>query len=100
MSRSRNSQFFSDPTWWRRFLSTARLCWRLLGDRRVPFYYKLIPSGALLYFLSPYDLLPDLVIPGLGQLDDLLILALAARIFLALVPAEIVKERQERIFTA
>ena len=67
-----------------------------MGDRRVPFYLKLIPLFAVIYFLSPYDLLPDFVIPGLGQVDDLLLIFLACRLFFSLVPAEIIREHQDR----
>ncbi len=73
----------------------GRLCWRLMGDRRVPFYLKLIPLFAVVYFFLPYDLLPDLIIPGLGQVDDLLVIFLACRLFFSLVPQEIMREHQE-----
>ncbi len=75
----------------------GRLCWGLMRDSRVPFYLKLVPLAAVVYFFSPYDLLPDLVIPGLGQVDDLLVIFLACRLFFVLVPGEIVREHQEKI---
>lgn len=98
MKKSSNFNLQRGPSWWRSLWLTARLCWSLLADSRVAFFLKLIPVAALIYFLSPYDLLPDLMIPGLGQLDDLLLLVLAGRIFLYLVPADIVREHQERIY--
>ncbi|WP_407569932.1 YkvA family protein [Deinococcus altitudinis] len=53
-----------------------------LGDRRTPALARLIAVGALLYTVSPIDLIPDGV-PFIGYGDDLLIvpalLALAAR---------------------
>jgi len=36
------------------------------------------------------------VIPGLGQVDDLLILYLACRLFLHLVPEEIMRDYDDR----
>ncbi|MBN2808097.1 MAG: DUF1232 domain-containing protein [Deltaproteobacteria bacterium] len=92
-----NNRNLSNPGWWQRGLLAGRLCWGLLGDRRVPFYLKLIPLSAVIYFFSPYDLLPDLVIPGLGQIDDLLVIFLACRLFFYLVPSYILREHQEKI---
>ena len=70
----------------------VRLSWRLLRDPRVALASKIaIPVITAAYLLSPADFLPDLI-PVLGQLDDLAILALAMRLFIQLAPAEAVKE--------
>ncbi|HLV37074.1 MAG TPA: DUF1232 domain-containing protein [Spirillospora sp.] len=71
----------------------ARLIWRLLLDTRVPFWPKLIPAVALLYILSPIDLIPDVLI-GLGQLDDLGILLGSLRLFKSLIPEHLIEEHQ------
>lgn len=71
----------------------ASLAWHLLLDPRVPALTKLLPVGALLYLLSPIDLVPD-VLPVLGQLDDLLVIALGVRAFIALCPPELVRAYQ------
>lgn len=68
-----------------------RLYWRLLGDRRVPLWPKAVLVGALAYVASPVDLISDLV-PLIGQLDDLALLALVGRMFLAWCPADVVAE--------
>ncbi len=47
-------------------LNYFRLCWRLWRDPRVSRLAKLIPVAALLYFISPIDVLPDWYIPGVG----------------------------------
>ena len=96
MSCLRNKNILS-VGWWQRWLMAGRLVWGLFGDYRVPFYLKLIPLSAVVYFFSPYDLLPDLVIPGLGQVDDLLVLFLACRFFIMLAPESVVREHQEKI---
>jgi uncharacterized membrane protein YkvA (DUF1232 family) len=75
----------------------ARLVWRLLQDRRVPGWLKLIPAAAVVYFLSPIDLLPDLMLPGLGELDDIAILFIALKTFLELAPPGVVREHLEQI---
>jgi uncharacterized membrane protein YkvA (DUF1232 family) len=48
---------------------------RLLGDRRVPWRSRIALGAALVYLVSPIDLVPDFV-PVAGQLDDALLLAL------------------------
>ena len=70
----------------------SRLVWRLLHDGRVPGWVKLIPFAGLVYLLSPIDLVPDLMLPGLGQLDDLAVILLSLKLFVDLCPPGIVKE--------
>jgi uncharacterized membrane protein YkvA (DUF1232 family) len=72
----------------------ARLVWRLLTDNRIPLWHKLVPLGALLYILSPIDIIPDFLI-GLGQLDDLGILIGSWQVFKSLVPDYILHEHQD-----
>ncbi|HSJ59563.1 MAG TPA: DUF1232 domain-containing protein [Anaerolineae bacterium] len=76
----------------------ARLSWRLFRDGRVPGWLKLVPIASLLYLLSPVDILPDLVLPGLGQIDDLAMLLLAAKVFVDLSPPGVVREHLAEIF--
>ena len=64
-----------------------RMFIRLMADRRVPFWVKLVPLAAIVYIVSPVDLRPDFI-PILGQLDDLLITILLLVLFVALVPGE------------
>jgi len=68
----------------------AVLAWRLLLDPRVPLLTKMIPVGLLLYFLFPADVVPDVIL-GLGQLDDLAIILLGIRGFIAFCPPELVQ---------
>jgi uncharacterized membrane protein YkvA (DUF1232 family) len=69
-----------------------RLAWRLYKDGRVSGWVKLIPMAGLLYLLSPVDLLPDLLLPGLGEVDDVVMLLLALKMFVDLSPQSIVRE--------
>lgn len=56
----------------------------LVADPKVPTKAKYLPWLALLYFLTPIDLIPD-VLPLLGQIDDigviLILLSIAMRAF-------------------
>jgi uncharacterized membrane protein YkvA (DUF1232 family) len=53
-----------------------RLLGGLLTDRRVSGVDKLLVAGAILYIITPMDLLPDFV-PFLGEVDDVYLLMLA-----------------------
>lgn len=55
-------------------VNLAREAYRAMTDPRVPKRYKVMVIGALLYFLAPIDSIPD-VIPGLGYVDDVLVLS-------------------------
>jgi uncharacterized membrane protein YkvA (DUF1232 family) len=71
----------------------VRLTWRLLFDTRVPITAKLIPLGAVLYVLSPLDLIPD-VFAVVGQVDDIGLMLLSMRVFIQTVPVDIVEEHR------
>ncbi|HJU87645.1 MAG TPA: YkvA family protein [Gemmatimonadota bacterium] len=64
---------------------------RLLADPRVPRKSKLILGGTVLYLVSPLDVVPDFV-PGLGQLDDVVVALLALHSILNRVDDEVVVE--------
>ncbi len=52
------------------------LCFRLLKDARVSTADKALLIGAIVYFISPIDFIPD-VLPFIGQVDDAYFIALA-----------------------
>ncbi|MBA2277590.1 MAG: DUF1232 domain-containing protein [Chloroflexia bacterium] len=73
-----------------------RLMWRLLRDDRVsPWLKRLGPIGALVYVLSPIDLIPDFFL-GIGQLDDLGVIAVVGVVLVKLMvrfaPPDVVAE--------
>jgi uncharacterized membrane protein YkvA (DUF1232 family) len=73
-------------------LFNGQLAWKLMMDPRVALVTKvLIPLAAVAYFILPIDLLPDFV-PILGQLDEVAIILLLVRLFIALAPQEVVAE--------
>ena len=74
-----------------------KLFYRLLKDRRVPFYLKFVLILALIYVISPIDFIPDWIIPIVGYADDIVILIAALRYFLKNCPPEIIREHVERI---
>jgi uncharacterized membrane protein YkvA (DUF1232 family) len=81
-------------------IKQARLSWRLFKDGRVPGWAKLIPVAALLYFLSPIDFVPDWALPGIGEVDDIVVFLLALKMFVDLSPPGIVREHLEDLLGA
>lgn len=67
------------------------LVFKLMLDRRVPLRLKLIIPAAVLYLVSPIDLLPDLF-PILGHTDDLIVVILALASFLLMTPRSVLNE--------
>jgi uncharacterized membrane protein YkvA (DUF1232 family) len=60
-------------------------------DPRVPRGTKVKVAAALAYLVSPIDLVPDFI-PGLGHLDDLAIVALAAHELLEGAGEQVVRD--------
>ena len=52
------------------FAKDLMALYRYMKDSYVPWYRKSIVIGALIYFISPIDAIPDLA-PLVGYLDDL-----------------------------
>ena len=69
----------------------VKLVWRLARDPRVPARSKAVLVVLGGYLASPYDLIPDFI-PGLGQLDDIVVIAFALDQMLNRVAPEIVRE--------
>ena len=69
----------------------AALLWRLLKDRRVPWWARALLPALLLYLAMPVDLIPDFI-PVLGHLDDLLVVLLVVAVLLRAVPPEVTEE--------
>ena len=72
----------------------ARLVWSLITDERVPVGRKALLGGALGYVALGRDIVPDRV-PLLGQLDDLVVLALAIDVFVDGLDENLLVEKLE-----
>lgn len=72
----------------------VKLLWRLTRDPRVPARSKASLVLLMGYIVSPVDLIPDFL-PGIGQMDELVIAAFALDQMLNRVPAEVVREHWE-----
>jgi uncharacterized membrane protein YkvA (DUF1232 family) len=66
-----------------------------MGDSRVNPLVKLIPVGALVYLVSPIDIVMG--IPGAAALDDAAILWFGSNLFVELCPPEVVREHMQAL---
>lgn len=71
--------------------NVVKLLGRIVRDRRVPMRRKVLAAAALVYIVSPIDVIPD-VIFGIGWLDDIVLAAVVLQHLLAGAGAEIVAE--------
>ncbi|MBL1130967.1 MAG: hypothetical protein D8M54_21040 [Chloroflexi bacterium] len=83
-----------DPGFWREAWQQARLVFRLLFDREVPFYLKFLPFLAVFYVIWPIDLLPTV------PLDDITVLLVGAKVFIELAPQHVVVKHLNQIRAA
>src|SRR5690349_20959368 len=71
-------------------IDRVKLIFKLMGDSRVSPLVKLIPVGALVYLVSPIDIIMG--IPGFAALDDAAVLWMGSNLFVELCPPEVVQE--------
>ena len=88
--------YFLAPCLLPKALKFARLVWRLTFDKRVSIFLRAVVPLAVLYAVSPLDLIPDRI-PILGRFDDLFILGLALLILTKGAPPWIVDEHLDRV---
>ena len=89
IAESKNTGVFQD------LLRQVKLVYKLMGDKRISFFLKLLPIASIVYLVSPVDLAPGLALPVIGALDDAAVLWLGTTLFLTLCPEEIVQEHKE-----
>tara|TARA_B100000586_G_scaffold73274_2_gene51425 strand:- start:908 stop:1228 length:321 start_codon:yes stop_codon:yes gene_type:complete len=74
-----------------RLISSIRLIWKLLTDSRVPFWIRIALPLALIYVISPIDILPDFI-PVMGRVDDIIAIVAGIMILLKLAPKKVVNQ--------
>lgn len=85
-----------DAGFFRELWQQVRLVFYLIKDSEVPIYLKILPFAGILYTLFPIDIIAD-VIPVLGQLDDLTILLIGAKVFIEMAPPHVVARYMEQM---
>lgn len=63
-------------------------------DPRTPWFAKGLVVLIVAYALSPIDLIPDFV-PGLGYLDDLIIVPAGIALALTIIPRDVMEQARE-----
>ena len=76
----------------REFVLRVKLIVRLIRDRRVSPWLKIIPIAGVLYLITPMSIIPDITLPVIGALDDAAVLWITNYFFIELCPPEIVSE--------
>jgi len=66
-----------------------------LQKQETPLAAKVVAAAAIVYALSPIDLIPDFI-PILGYLDDLIILPLLVAFAIKLIPAGLFAQCREQ----
>ena len=77
-------------------MNQVRLGWYLLTDGKVSLLTKAIIPAALLYVISPIDIIPDMI-PVAGQLDDLGIVMAGVALFIRMCPPELVQYYRDQL---
>jgi len=88
---SQNRGFFQD------LVLRIKLIGRLMVDKRINFFLKILPVASVIYLFSPIDLAPGLALPVIGALDDAAVLWLGTTLFMSLCPDEIVQEHTDAL---
>lgn len=66
-----------------------------MKEKDTPFLAKILAGTAIVYALSPIDLIPDFI-PVIGYLDDLILLPLLVALTLKLIPDETFERCREQ----
>jgi formylglycine-generating enzyme required for sulfatase activity/uncharacterized membrane protein YkvA (DUF1232 family) len=75
----------------KRFFKQFRVIRRALVHPRVPWHAKVVTGCAVLYVLSPIQLIPNFI-PIIGQMDDILVVALGLKYLRRFVPQCVLEE--------
>lgn len=97
MAKKRDLMIPSQGGMVRDLMLRAKLIVRLIGDRRVNPFLKLLPIGGLIYLISPIGILNDIALPVIGELDDAAILWLTNYLFIEFCPPDVVAEHVKKL---
>ena len=87
--------FFLGPRLLPPIIRFLRLVWKLIFDSRVPMVLRALVPLAILYAISPLDLIRDRI-PVVGRFDDLIVLGFAVLFLVKLAPQHVLDEYSGR----
>ena len=73
------------------------LLYYLLHDKDVPLHHKAYVIGALGYFILPFDLIPESILPVIGFTDDVAVMGLVLKIVKDSVTPEIKAKADDKV---
>ena len=88
-TKSSSTKSLTEPI--KHFLKQFRIVRRSLVHRQVPWHAKMVVGCAVLYVVSPIQLIPNFI-PIIGQLDDVFVVALAIKFLRKCVPQAVLDE--------
>ena len=68
---------------------------RIMTDKRVPVYVKILPGFVVLYLIMPFDLIPDFI-PVIGYVDDGGIALIGLALVIKLTPRAVIDDLLRR----
>ena len=83
--------FILAPRFLPHIIRMVRLVWRLIRDKRVSIVLRALVPLAILYVISPIDLIKDRI-PIIGRFDDLVVLGLALLFLIKFAPQHVIDE--------
>lgn len=78
--------------WVKRLKSDILILYFAVKDPRVPRQAKLLALALAAYIISPIDIIPDLVLPGLGYIDDIVLIPFAAQLIQKMIPITVISD--------
>lgn len=65
---------------------------RLIKDKRIPAKYKGYLAGTIAYFMTPFDIIPEILLGPFGYTDDIIITAIVLNKIINKVSEEVIVE--------
>lgn len=78
--------------WVKRLKSDILILYFAVKDPRVPRQAKLLTLLLAAYIISPIDIIPDFVFPGIGYIDDIVLIPFAAELIQKMIPMTVISD--------
>lgn len=84
--------------WFKKLQTDTLMLYYAFKDPRFPFQAKALLILLVAYIISPIDILPEFVIPGVGYIDDIVLVPLGAQFILKMIPEPVISEANLKTF--
>lgn len=78
-----------------RLRNYAKIYWLLFRDARTPAISKIMVILAVIYLISPFDLIPDFI-PFAGWVDEIIIVPLVFYLATLFIPKDVVEDNKRK----